>query len=242
MVILVINMIYQECIVPLCVGYLIFCLCSTLLNFLLSFVCLSLLYFKKSSVLFVTQYVLISRKYLLLIPDTYPEKWREQQNISVERSSTQSTANISNGDENINQNHSNKIISNVLQEDKTDLYRLEIKNEVEEIVRHGEKKYVRRIPAMRHIAFAFHHQNTTRRFLTSDAVEECIPNSSEDFPEDVFTMEEKRNGAIVLHFIFGIYCFTLLAVVCNDYFLPSVERICEVMQLSEVCRNILYIY
>lgn len=64
--------------------------------------------------------------------------------------------------------------------------------------------------------------------------EECVPNSSDEFPADLFTPEQKKHGAVILHFILGIYCFTLLAVVCNDYFLPSVERICEVLNLSQV--------
>lgn len=63
----------------------------------------------------------------------------------------------------------------------------------------------------------------------------CMESSSEDFPEDLFSMETKRYGAVVLHLIFAIYCFALLAVVCNDYFLPSVELICEKLNLSQVC-------
>ncbi|GLV48646.1 zydeco [Carabus blaptoides fortunei] len=61
----------------------------------------------------------------------------------------------------------------------------------------------------------------------------CMESSSADFPKDVFTMEAKRYGAVVLHFIFAVYCFGLLAVVCNDYFLPSVELICEKLNLSQ---------
>lgn len=88
------------------------------------------------------------------------------------------------------------------------------------------KKNVRKIHTLRNVPFAIY--NTT----IDD--NECIPKSSDDFPKDVFTMEQKKRGAVVLHFLLGVYCFTLLAVVCNDYFLPSVERICEAMQLSEV--------
>lgn len=115
------------------------------------------------------------------------------------------------------------LISNL--SEKSDLYRLEIKNETSE--EHVREK--RNILSPRYIPFAFQ-----RKFGSGRDEETCIPNSSEDFPKDLFTMEQKRHGAVILHFILGIYCFTLLAVVCNDYFLPSVERICEVMNLSEV--------
>lgn len=39
---------------------------------------------------------------------------------------------------------------------------------------------------------------------------------------------------MLLHLLGAIYFFTLLAVVCNDYFLPAVECICEDLRISEV--------
>ncbi|ENN77428.1 hypothetical protein YQE_06252, partial [Dendroctonus ponderosae] len=46
-------------------------------------------------------------------------------------------------------------------------------------------------------------------------------------PED-----QLRKGGVVLCFLIAIYCFTLLAVVCDKYFIPSIERLCEVMNIS----------
>uniref|UniRef100_A0A6M2DWZ8 Putative k+-dependent ca2+/na+ exchanger nckx1 n=1 Tax=Xenopsylla cheopis TaxID=163159 RepID=A0A6M2DWZ8_XENCH len=61
----------------------------------------------------------------------------------------------------------------------------------------------------------------------------CVaPSSIEDFPEDLFTDEQLKKGAVILHFIAAVYCFTLLAVVCNDYFIPSVECICEDLHIA----------
>lgn len=48
------------------------------------------------------------------------------------------------------------------------------------------------------------------------------------------TEEQRQKGAVLLHLLGAIYFFTLLAVVCNDYFLPAVECICEDLQISEV--------
>lgn len=73
-----------------------------------------------------------------------------------------------------------------------------------------------------------------------------------DFPDDLFTStwtgvrlpgdcninhsfltgEQRKNGAIVLHIFAAFYFFTLLAVVCNDYFLPTIECICEDLKIT----------
>lgn len=46
--------------------------------------------------------------------------------------------------------------------------------------------------------------------------------------------EQLRQGAFVLYVMFGIYAFTLLAIVCNDYFIPCVELICEDLKIPQV--------
>lgn len=54
-----------------------------------------------------------------------------------------------------------------------------------------------------------------------------------EFPEDIFTKEQRKNGAVVLHALCAIYMFYALAIVCDDYFVPSLEKISENLQLSE---------
>ncbi|KAG7272726.1 hypothetical protein CRUP_038172 [Coryphaenoides rupestris] len=51
-----------------------------------------------------------------------------------------------------------------------------------------------------------------------------------EFPEDVFTKEQRTRGAVLLH---AIYMFYALAIVCDDYFVPSLEKISENLHLSE---------
>lgn len=46
--------------------------------------------------------------------------------------------------------------------------------------------------------------------------------------------EQLRQGAFLLYALFGIYSFTLLAIVCNDYFIPCVELICEDLNIPQV--------
>ncbi|TNM84959.1 hypothetical protein fugu_009137 [Takifugu bimaculatus] len=79
-------------------------------------------------------------------------------------------------------------------------------------------------------------QRWTRRLM-----QEKMENQSWDqpraaiheFPEDIFTKEQRKNGAVVLHTLCAIYMFYALAIVCDDYFVPSLEKISENLQLSE---------
>lgn len=52
-------------------------------------------------------------------------------------------------------------------------------------------------------------------------------------PPDLFTFQEKRNGAIIVHLLVMIYMFAALAIVCDEYFVASLEIICDVMAISD---------
>ncbi|XP_029304888.1 sodium/potassium/calcium exchanger 3-like isoform X2 [Cottoperca gobio] len=54
-----------------------------------------------------------------------------------------------------------------------------------------------------------------------------------EFPKDIFTKEQRKKGAVCLHALCAIYMFYALALVCDDYFVPSLEKISENLQLSE---------
>lgn len=58
-------------------------------------------------------------------------------------------------------------------------------------------------------------------------------DSIDSFPDGIFTDEQLRQGAFLLYVVFGIYTFTLLAIVCNDYFIPCVELICEDLKIPQ---------
>uniref|UniRef100_A0A3B1JUV2 Solute carrier family 24 member 6a n=1 Tax=Astyanax mexicanus TaxID=7994 RepID=A0A3B1JUV2_ASTMX len=53
------------------------------------------------------------------------------------------------------------------------------------------------------------------------------------FVIDVFTKEQRRHGAVLLHVFCAVYMFYALAIVCDVYFVPSLEKICENLHLSE---------
>uniref|UniRef100_G1KDR8 Solute carrier family 24 member 3 n=1 Tax=Anolis carolinensis TaxID=28377 RepID=G1KDR8_ANOCA len=61
----------------------------------------------------------------------------------------------------------------------------------------------------------------------------CTEPALHEFPNDIFTNEDRRHGAVVLHAFCAVYMFYALAIVCDDFFVPSLEKICERLHLSE---------
>ncbi|KAK2849039.1 hypothetical protein Q5P01_008873 [Channa striata] len=54
-----------------------------------------------------------------------------------------------------------------------------------------------------------------------------------EFPADIFTLEQRRQGAVLLHVLCAIYMFHALAIVCDVYFVPSLEKVSENLHLSQ---------
>ena len=81
-----------------------------------------------------------------------------------------------------------------------------------------------------------------RHLLQSPAGEELEittenpDNATEDkalFPEDLFSEEQRGKGAVVFHVIGLIYMFVALAIVCDEFFVPSLDVIIEKLGISE---------
>ena len=60
----------------------------------------------------------------------------------------------------------------------------------------------------------------------------CSPPSIEEFPSDLFNQRERRLGAVVIHFLVVCYTSWAIAIVCDDYFVPCLEIICDKMKLQ----------
>ena len=74
---------------------------------------------------------------------------------------------------------------------------------------------------------------TTNSSDSSSENEDCkTSHSLDDFPQDFFTKEQRKYGAVLLHAFFGFYCFLLTAYVCNDYLLPALDLICTNLKIS----------
>ncbi|XP_066463630.1 sodium/potassium/calcium exchanger 4 isoform X2 [Eleutherodactylus coqui] len=60
----------------------------------------------------------------------------------------------------------------------------------------------------------------------------CTEPSINEFPDDLFSIKERQKGAVLLHIFCALYMFYALALVCDDFFVPSLEKICERLHLS----------
>ncbi|XP_057288915.1 sodium/potassium/calcium exchanger 2 isoform X2 [Pezoporus wallicus] len=54
-----------------------------------------------------------------------------------------------------------------------------------------------------------------------------------EYPNDLFSLEERRKGAVILHVIGMIYMFIALAIVCDEFFVPSLTVITEKLTISD---------
>ncbi|XP_015604518.1 sodium/potassium/calcium exchanger Nckx30C isoform X3 [Cephus cinctus] len=53
------------------------------------------------------------------------------------------------------------------------------------------------------------------------------------FPRDLFEREQLRRGAVILHVLGVIYMFVALAIVCDEFFVPSLDVIIEKLEIAD---------
>ena len=53
------------------------------------------------------------------------------------------------------------------------------------------------------------------------------------YPKELFTDEQKKDGAIVLYVLCLLYMFFGLAIVCDDFFVPALEVIIDRFEITE---------
>ncbi|KAM9836728.1 sodium/potassium/calcium exchanger 2 [Aulostomus maculatus] len=58
-------------------------------------------------------------------------------------------------------------------------------------------------------------------------------NSQGEYPPDIFSLTERRQGAVVLHMFGMIYMFIALAIVCDEFFVPALTVITEKLTISD---------
>lgn len=56
---------------------------------------------------------------------------------------------------------------------------------------------------------------------------DCIPPQSSEFPDGFFTLQERKDGGILIYFMLIFYMLLAVSIVCDEYFLPSLEVISE---------------
>ncbi|XP_069544526.1 sodium/potassium/calcium exchanger 1 isoform X1 [Brachyistius frenatus] len=59
------------------------------------------------------------------------------------------------------------------------------------------------------------------------------PHMKGEYPEDIFSIEERRRGWVVLHIIGMMYMFVSLAIVCDEFFVPALGVITDKLAISD---------
>ena len=57
--------------------------------------------------------------------------------------------------------------------------------------------------------------------------ENCTPPAIEQFPRPLMSPNVRRHGGLVIHVLVAVFSFLGLAIVCDDYFVSSLDRLCE---------------
>ena len=66
----------------------------------------------------------------------------------------------------------------------------------------------------------------SRKLLTKNT-------SLANYPQDIFTSEEKANGYIAFHILGVCYMFLGLALICDEFFVPSLHIISKILNISD---------
>ena len=53
----------------------------------------------------------------------------------------------------------------------------------------------------------------------------CTPRSLDQFPADFMSEQQRKNGGVVVHILLSLYIFAAIAIVCDDYFVASLEKL-----------------
>ncbi|KAK2164855.1 hypothetical protein LSH36_58g17053 [Paralvinella palmiformis] len=53
------------------------------------------------------------------------------------------------------------------------------------------------------------------------------------YPPDLFTIEQLKSGAVILHIVGMIYMFVALAIICDEFFVPSLVVLIQILHISE---------
>ncbi|XP_058120823.1 probable sodium/potassium/calcium exchanger CG1090 [Anopheles ziemanni] len=73
-----------------------------------------------------------------------------------------------------------------------------------------------------------HHTHPTWR----PRRENCTPPAIEQFPQPLMGPNVRKHGGLIIHVLVAVFTFLGLAIVCDDYFVSSLDRICEELKLS----------
>ena len=61
----------------------------------------------------------------------------------------------------------------------------------------------------------------------------CTPPAIEEFPRPIIPQYVRVKGGLLVHLLIAAYMFLGLSIVCDDYFVPALERMVESLQMSQ---------
>uniref|UniRef100_T1JMY4 Sodium/calcium exchanger membrane region domain-containing protein n=1 Tax=Strigamia maritima TaxID=126957 RepID=T1JMY4_STRMM len=85
------------------------------------------------------------------------------------------------------------------------------------------------VPVHRHVRSAPEHDSSEKHELKKNETEK----PDQLFPTDLFTNDQRRKGAVLLHVLGLVYMFVALAIVCDEFFVPSLDVIIERLEIVE---------
>lgn len=77
--------------------------------------------------------------------------------------------------------------------------------------------------------YYYQYDHANRSYNTTESFHQKDPL----FPTDLFTIEQRRNGAILLHVLGVVYMFVALAIVCDEFFVPALDVIIEKLDIQD---------
>lgn len=87
------------------------------------------------------------------------------------------------------------------------------------------------------VAFLFAACSGETTFCTEKLKNEsncnCYYNETAFYPKELFTECQLKDGAVILHVFGMLYMFTALALICDEFFVPALEVIIEVLDISD---------
>ncbi|XP_037793290.1 probable sodium/potassium/calcium exchanger CG1090 isoform X3 [Penaeus monodon] len=84
-------------------------------------------------------------------------------------------------------------------------------------------------------AMSLSSSSSSRHLLQTDVWggENCTQPAIEQFPRPLMSSAARKSGGLILHILISFYMFLGIAIVCDEYFVPSLEMICDCLQMSE---------
>ena len=70
-------------------------------------------------------------------------------------------------------------------------------------------------------------ETVTKVEVNNGSSKPCVPPAVNQFPPALLDQSTRARGGLVLHILVAVYMFIGLAIVCEDYFVPSLTRVSD---------------